>query len=76
MGNFLAVGPSDELDTEEQVEALEQVDRVLRRADLLSGIFFSCFLATSCNINKGAMTWGFDVLGQDCFNETLYLCHA
>ena len=59
-----------------KLRALEQVDRVLRRADLLSGIFFSCFLATSCNINKGAMTWGFDVLGQDCFNETLYLCHA
>lgn len=39
------MGTSEELDTEEQVEALEQVDRVLSRADRLSGAtFFGRFL--------------------------------
>ena len=38
------MGTSEELDTEEQVEALEQVDRVLSRGDSLSGAFFGRFL--------------------------------
>ena len=38
------MGTSEELDTEEQVEALEQVDRVLSRGDRLSGAFFGLFL--------------------------------
>ena len=43
LGTFLATGqPSDELDT---VDAVEQVDKVRSRADLLSGSFFSRFLA-------------------------------
>ena len=43
LGTFLATGqPSDELDT---VDAVEQVDTVRSRIDLLSCSFFSRFLA-------------------------------
>lgn len=42
LGTFLAGQLSDILDT---VDAVEQVDKVLSRADLLSGSFFSRFLA-------------------------------
>lgn len=42
LGTFLAGQPSDALDT---VDAVEQVDKVLSRADLLSGSFFCRFLA-------------------------------
>ena len=38
------MGTSEELDTVEQVEALEQVDRVLSLADRLSGTFFGRLL--------------------------------
>ena len=50
-GTFLAAGqPSDELDT---VDAVEEVEKVRSRADLLSGSFFSRFLAKgSTLVNK------------------------
>jgi len=48
LGTFLATGqPSEELDT---VDAVEQVDKVRSRADLLSGSFFSRFLAKAGNL--------------------------
>ena len=49
LGAFLATGykPSDELDT---VDAVEQVDKVRSRADLLSGSFFSRFLAKASKL--------------------------
>lgn len=51
LGAFLAARQlSDELDT---VDAVEQVDKVRSRADLLSGSFFSRFLAKgSTLVNK------------------------
>ena len=53
LGTFLAVGwPSELLDIVEHVDALEQVDKFLRRADFLSGSFFSCFLTRRGTVNN------------------------
>lgn len=65
-GTFFAGPPSEEqLETVDDVDAIEHVDKVLRRADLLSGTFFSRFLERESILVK--LTWyRFQIFLQSC----------
>ena len=65
-GTFFA-GPlsEEQLETVDDVDAIEHVDKVLRRADLLSGTFFSRFLERESILVK--LTWyRFQIFLQSC----------
>lgn len=65
-GTFFA-GPlsEEQLETVDDVDAIEHVDNVLRRADLLSGTFFSRFLERESVLVK--LTWyRFQIFLQSC----------